>query len=128
MTSETVSDTDTQNQVIEKHANVEHTTSEIIPETIEDPQDITHLVSLPTPDTENPPLIYHPELSSNYLPIIQPLDTFDWSYRNDPIHKELMQDLFLSSSEDSYEETDNAVQLAVNHLESLRTRRGNSKA
>ena len=73
----------------------------------------------------------HVEKSSNYLPVIAPEDTTDYTYKDDPIYAELMKDLFLSDTDSEDENAtplDEPIQLAVNHLESLKTPRGNSRA
>ena len=94
--------------------------------------EIIKYVSIPSPISELPEIdfnLFTEEKSSNYLPVIIPEDTRDWSYVNDPIHKELMEDLFVSDSDDDGEITyEEARILAVEHLESVRTERGNSRA
>ena len=70
------------------------------------------------------------EKSSVYEPVVAPLDTFDYNYKDDPIHEELMKELFESDNDSEEEEMvvyDAAIELAVNHLQSLVTSRGNSR-
>ena len=82
-------------------------------------------------DNKNEKHNAHVEPSSKYLPITPPSDTRDWTYKNDPIHHELMQDLFIDMKEDQKQcpaAKEEAIAVAQNYLKSLKSHRGNSRA